>query len=1046
MQARFSRCLAADAWNLRDRSVRAGLLACLFAVAIPAVHAQADVDREDFDVGIGLLRRGLHDDAARQFRRYVERHPRAELAPEAWYRLGTCYEKLGDAGKAIQSLDKALSFGQMRHVPECLYRLGKLLQKAGRKDAAHERLAELVRKTDAKHYLHVAGLYADGECLRDLKQREAAVASFLSAAKLERDAKGAFGLPALYHAGFLLMALGRFGEASGVFASAAKRWPDNEAAGECLHLAGEALYRGEDFVRAETAYRKAIAAGGKYADDAQMGLAWCQLKRAQPEDAIASFLALAQRYPESPLVTKARLEAGRLLYKERRYAPAREQLETVLESDSLTPKVRATALELRGLACLDSGAAPVAADSFARALTEEGIDDATRARLAYDLGEALAEQQLFKRALTAYDTAIEAADPSLRGDALYGAALALHRLGRHKDSARMAERLVDELPKHRLVVQARFALGEDSFALGDWAKADEFFATIPGEHVLGRKAAFKRAWCAYLAGRHKDAAARFARLAGRGDRKDPIVEEALSMQALSAFQAGDSAGALTAADRYVARYPEGAFLARTERVAAQVLQAKRDFRGAAKRLARAAGAETSQGRVAEDRLQQAELLFKQGDFEAAAKSYSALAADASLGAKALVGLAWCAFELGDDEPCIEHIEAAIAHPKVGKDEPAMLELLSSVYHRAKRWEEAIAAAKRFLSKFGGHPRSREMRYALGVAQARDGDFEAARATLEGLGDCRGLERPDRAFYELAWACRRLKDQPAALAAFGRVAAISKDPDLAGEANLHLGQAALDAKDTERARGLFAKVAGRYEPQALYRAGFSLLEEGKNTAALPLFERILGFGPKRSKLYDEAQFLAGECRYREQRYKAAAANYRKLLERSPDHDRAQVARLHLGECAARTKDAAAAIAVLDELLRRGIEGKAENARALLWLGKAHLARHEYGPAEAAFAKVPKLSTGPLAAEAQFRIGESRVARGKPDDAVGAFLKLSLLYADKQWVSRGLLETGRCYAAMGQPAKAKKFFAELLDKHANSSFASEARAELARLKGN
>ena len=46
---------------------------------------------------------------------------------------------------------------------------------------------------------------------------------------------------------------------------------------------------------------------------------------------------------------------------------------------------------------------------------------------------------------------------------------------------------------------------------------------------------------------------------------------------------------------------------------------------------------------------------------------------------------------------------------------------------------------------------------------------------------------DRVAYELAWACRRANYEAGAQQAFAVVARDSKDVELAGEANLHLGK-------------------------------------------------------------------------------------------------------------------------------------------------------------------------------------------------------------------------------------------------------------------
>ena len=203
-----------------------------------------------------------------------------------------------------------------------------------------------------------------------------------------------------------------------------------------------------------------------------------------------------------------------------------------------------------------------------------------------------------------------------------------------------------------------------------------------------------------------------------------------------------------------------------------------------------------------------------------------------------------------------------------------------------------------------------------------------------------------------------------------------------------------------------------------------------------------------KLYEEALALAGECLYRDGKHKGAAERYRKLLGRAPDHERSQTARLHLGECEVILSRAASGAAVLEEFLQRHGDnsngnGNGELARANLWLGRARQARREHGRAQVAFKRATVLSQGDIAAEAQFRIGECRVARNILSDAVDAFLKLSILYNHATWVQRGLNAAGDCYVQLKQPTKARKLFEELVERFPKSALAKGAQSKLQKM---
>ncbi|MCA8947998.1 MAG: tetratricopeptide repeat protein, partial [Planctomycetes bacterium] len=132
--------------------------------------------------------------------------------------------------------------------------------------------------------------------------------------------------------------------------------------------------------------------------------------------------------------------------------------------------------------------------------------------------------------------------------------------------------------------------------------------------------------------------------------------------------------------------------------------------------------------------------------------------------------------------------------------------------------------------------------------------------------------------------------------------------------------------------------------------------------------------------------------------------------------------------------------LEQFLRVPDRDRAEAARAHLALGRARALRGEFDRAEASFQQTTELSNGPLAAEAQYRIGEARRQAGQLQAAADAFVKLPILYAHEEWVRKGLLAAGLVYEQLQQPDKAKRFFAELVDKYPDSAEAKAAKDRL------
>ncbi|MBK8098481.1 MAG: tetratricopeptide repeat protein [Planctomycetes bacterium] len=1018
-------------------------VAALSLLLCPALIAQSERTPEQFQIALGLQQRGMHEEAARYFGEFVGKTPRHALAAEAHYRMGSCLLELGQQDQGIAALQQALERGgdAFRYEPEARYRLATALKDQGKLEPAARQFAALVGKVAGDHYLLAPARYAEGECRRDLKDDAAALQCFQAAAAAATGDQVAFLFPAWYQAGFALLRSQDPAGAAAAFGRAAAAAADDVARAECHYLTGDAALRAKELDPAQQAFEAAIKLGGDFVDDARFGLGWVAVERGDLPQAVRRFKTVVDRHGDSPLAPRARLEMGRLLFQQKQFVEAETALQPLLGDDKAAD-LQAAARELAGLCALERGVGDSAATQLQAALAAAAPAD--RPRVSFALGEALANQQQWEAAVEAYGAAIAGPDAELRGDALYGACFALHKLGRFDESTRRAETLRKELPQHRLVPAATFAIAENCFAQKQYPQAEREFAAAGAEATLAAKCAFKLAWCRYLLDDKTEAAGRFAKIAG--DEQHPMREESLAMAALALLEAGKQDDALRSADVYAARYPNGAFLARTERVAARVLRQRNDLVGAAQRLERAAASGKDTESVG-DLLEQAELNYQRGDYKAAQAVYGKLTErDDKTGARACEGMAWCAFELGDDAACTQWLTRGMAHAQVGDLQANLLELQSSLHHRQQDWPAAAAAARTFLDKFPRHGKVPAMRYALGLAQARGGDAPAARQTLQALAQQGGFDRMDRVFYELAWACRRSQDEAAALSAFGQVAALSKDQELLGEARLHLGTAALARQDEAAARDLLGKVEGRHRGRALYQLGFLDFEAGsKEPARLRRAQETFAAlaALPNEPLAREGTYLVGECAFLQQDHATAAKSFRELLQAVPDHERAPMARLLLGECAVVLGDGEEAVRVLEEFLRGQGTQKGEQARAQLALGRARQQRREFARAEASYQKVTELSDGPLAAEAQFRIGESRSERGDLSAAADAFVKLPILYGHDEWIRKGLLHAGLTYDGLKQPEKARRFYDELIRRYPDAAETKDAQA---RLRGN
>ncbi|MCK5945529.1 MAG: tetratricopeptide repeat protein, partial [Planctomycetes bacterium] len=515
---------------------------------------------------------------------------------------------------AIAALGQALQRGGADFAlrPEARYRLGGLLQEKGDQKGALAQFAALADEVADDHYLAAAAHYAKGEALRELGRDEPACDAFGKAATLATGEQQGFRFPSFYQQGFACLRLQRFEQAAQVFGRAGEAAPDDAARGECSYLLGDAQLRLERYDDAQRAFEQAVRGGGAFADDAQYGLGWVALGRDDRDGALQAFGKLLRDHPESPFVGNARLERARCHYQAQQFERATAELQPLLaEASPLQQEAR----ELEGLCALASGKGQAAVETLREALSAASDED--RPRLQFALAEALANLQQWQQALQYYRMVTAAAGADLYGDALYGSCHALHELGRNQESIAAAKAVLQVEPAHRSRVLAQLAIAENLFALRKFAEAEAAYQQLAEQPDHRATAQWKLAWCRYLLGDKQAAAPRFEAISK--DREHEHTEEAMAMHALALYESDARDAALQVADRYRARYQQGRFLDRTERIAARVLRQRGDLGAAQRRLARAAAISKQRGDDAgsADVAEQADLAYEQGDYEAA---------------------------------------------------------------------------------------------------------------------------------------------------------------------------------------------------------------------------------------------------------------------------------------------------------------------------------------------------------------------------------------------------------------------------------------------
>jgi TolA-binding protein len=114
-----------------------------------------------------------------------------------------------------------------------------------------------------------------------------------------------------------------------------------------------------------------------------------------------------------------------------------------------------------------------------------------------------------------------------------------------------------------------------------------------------------------------------------------------------------------------------------------------------------------------------------------------------------------------------------------------------------------------------------------------------------------------------------------------------------------------------------------------------------------------------------------------------------------------------------------------------------------LGRALAARGEFDEARSAYLRVVRSAGGAkteTAAMAQWMIGEAYFHQRRYREAIREYLRVDVLYAYPEWQAAALLQAGKAHEALGDWKQATTLYAQLIEKHRDSSFAEEAGRRL------
>ncbi|MHC5210438.1 MAG: tetratricopeptide repeat protein [Planctomycetota bacterium] len=971
----------------------------------------------------GLYERGLYDMVAQEAADFLDKyegHPRSDVIR---YRLASALFELDrkeDASDHFRVLSEVQGFGFRA---EAALRWG---QCALETDRLHEADAALQRVLDLEaDYLEVPATFLLAEVR--FKRGKFAEAEPLYLEVLETDPQGDFAIDAASSVAWCAYRQGQYDRAVELAGSVLSQPIDEALKHELAFLTGEALLESDNPEQAVTAYRQVT--GGTFADAALRGMGFALAAMGNDAGAATAFETLLSQHPDTRFASEATLRLGvhRLLAGDAEGAWTALSTELVPDdAESMYWKGRTRAAlghTDEALALLDEARKHQPDVELRRSI------ETVRGNLLSDTGRALEAAQ-------AYETAGSS-------EALHAAAVSSFNAGDAERALQFMEAVL-ERGDSKGDPDMLLTYGEALFELKRYDEAIAAFRAVLSADATNHhpRAATRLGWCLYFQGKPAEAAVPFARV-GRDFPGATEAEEALYMAGRSLREADMTQGAVTAWTAYAERYPAGS---RTDEVLLGLSEMDTDGK-AREHLTKLTRNHGDSPLMARALLDLADRLSGEGDLPAAEATYRELLErfpKHELAPHGRYGMAWCLVEreqVADASKLLSWFRTKAAEGADPTLTVSALELLSWCQVQGQDPEAAEASWLKFAEQ-SSDPDA-VLNGARSVSEAWKQAGETDRALNVYSFVARIPEVRTEALVESTWIlldAGRLDEAESSLAEASKQ---SPTDESVLEASFFLAEAWFDKGEGQRAIPLYAKVskvpAHRLADEALYKQGFEHLRADDPAAARPIFERLVK-EHEQSPLRVEALFLAGESAFRMEDWAGTAQLLTFIVEQEPGHEVASKARFRLGMALSELEQWKRAEAVLADLVREDPDFPSLS-EAELWRARALARQGNDRAAEAAYQRVVANDRGVLAAQAHIGLGELDRRAGRTETALSTFLKVAVLYAHDEEVAEALLLAGECLEDLGDSAKAKDRYREIVKAHPESRVAAEARKRLA-----
>ncbi len=303
--------------------------------------------------------------------------------------------------------------------------------------------------------------------------------------------------------------------------------------------------------------------------------------------------------------------------------------------------------------------------------------------------------------------------------------------------------------------------------------------------------------------------------------------------------------------------------------------------------------------------------------------------------------------------------------------------LALVLHLQQKYQEAIDLLIPQLDQVQEGAERAELLHLVGINKFQLQDYAGAAETLgQALASDARWRQADETLLYLARTQRQLNQLPSAVSSLEKLLESYPQSTLRDQAYYHLGESHYAGDQFPQALAAYAQVIHQfaqsaYVPLALYGQGWSQLKSGQFEPAVASFTALLEQHSDHA-LKNEALLARAMSMRQAKRYAEAITDIDKYLATNPDPAQRANALYERGLAEAADGKYQPAVKTFQQLLEAHPQyGHAD--KVLYELAWAYRALPDNESATQAFARLAREhATSPLAAEAQFHVGEGAYA--------------------------------------------------------------------------